>query len=382
MIYLDNNATTRPLPEVTEAVRDLLDREYANPSSVHPFGQAARHRAECARGEVARLIGADPREVVFTSGGTESINLAVRGLLAQRPGKCHIVTSTVEHSAVLRLAQQLRREGHRVDEVGVDHDGRLDLDELCDRVTADTVLVSLMWANNETGVLFDVGRVAGIVARHGAALHLDAVQAAGKVPIDVAAVPVHLLSISAHKFHGPKGAGALYVRKRTRIRPLIIGGRQERDLRGGTENVPAIVGMGIAAQAAGRALQDESHQKIRALRDRLEAGILARVSTAAVNGGSAPRIDNTTNIGFAGVAAEAMLILLGENDVCASSGSACSSGSLEPSHVLAAMNVPEQQAHGSIRFSLSRFTTPAQIDQVIELVPRLVDRLASTGPGS
>lgn len=381
-IYLDNNATTQPLPEVVDAVTDALRNGYANPSSVHQFGQAARHAVECARAQVAALINAEPRDMIFTSGGTESINLAVRGLLAYRGEKCHIVTSTVEHSAVQRLCQQLQREGHHVDEIEVDADGRLNLNMLADRVTDQTALVSLMWANNETGVLFDIPAIAQIVAQTGAMLHLDAVQAAGKTPIDVAALPVHLLSISAHKFHGPKGAGALFVRKRTRIRPIIIGGRQERDLRGGTENAPAIIGMGAAAEQAAASLQDGSHDPIRTLRDRLESAILSAAPDAVVNGAGAPRIDNTTNIGFRGLSAEGMLILMSENGVCASSGSACSSGSLEPSHVLAAMGVPDEYAHGAIRFSLSRFTTPEQVDRVAALVPQLTSRLASTGLGA
>jgi len=379
LIYLDNNATTQPLPPVVDAVRDALQSGYANPSSVHQFGQSARHAVECARGQVAALIGAEPRDVVFTSGGTESINLAIRGLLAYRGEKCHVVTSAVEHSAVTRLAQQLRREGHTVDEVGVDSSGRLDLEQLADRVTDQTALVSLMWANNETGVLFDMDEIARIVDERGAVLHVDAVQAAGKVPINVGDLPIHLLSISAHKFHGPKGAGAIYVRKRTRVRPQIIGGRQERDLRGGTENAPAILGMGVAAEWAAKALANDTTRRIAALRDRLESGVLAAVPGATVNGADAPRICNTSNIGFPSVAAEGMLILLSENGVCASSGSACSSGSLEPSHVLAAMNIPDELAHGSIRFSLSKLTTEAEIDRVTDLVPQLVKRLSSAG---
>lgn len=379
LIYLDNNATSQPLPPVVDAVRDALQSGYANPSSVHQFGQSARHAVECARGQIAALVGADPRDVVFTSGGTESINLAIRGLLAYRGEKCHVVTSTVEHSAVTRLVQQLRREGHTVDEVGVDCNGRLDLDQLAERVTNQTALVSLMWANNETGVLFDINQIARIVETRGATLHVDAVQAAGKIPINVADLPIHLLSISAHKFYGPKGTGALYVRKRTRIRPQIIGGRQERDLRGGTENAPAIIGMGVAAELAADALANDTTLRIAALRDRLESGIVTAVPGAVINGAEAPRICNTTNIGFPSLAAEGMLILLSENGVCASSGSACSSGSLEPSHVLAAMNIPDELAHGSIRFSLSKLTTEAEIDRVIELVPQLVKRLSSAG---
>lgn len=377
-IYLDNNATTQPLDDVIEAMNRMLRDEYANPSSVHPLGQAVRHQVECARAQVAALIGAEPRDVVFTSGGTESINLAIRGLLAQRPDRKRVVTSTVEHSAVRNLCHQLAREEVAIDEIGVDADGRLDLAQLEHALTDDVALLSLMWANNETGVLFDVESAASLASQRGIPLHLDAVQAAGKVHIDVGDCPVQLLSISAHKFHGPKGAGALFVRKRTRIKPQLLGGRQERDLRAGTENVAAIVGMGIAAEAAGR-VSDAERNRVAALRDRLEQGIRERVDRAMVNGAGAPRIANTTNIGFRDLAAEALLILLGEAGVCVSSGSACSSGSLEPSHVLAAMNVDPRFAHGAIRFSLSRFTTDDEIDRVLEIVPRVVERLAATG---
>jgi cysteine desulfurase len=324
---------------------------------------------------VADLLGADPREIIFTSGGTESINLAVRGMLAQRSDKKRVVTSTVEHSAVRNLCHQLAREGYTIDEIGVDAEGRLDLSQLEQSVNDDVALLSVMWANNETGVLFDVYAAAQLASERGVPLHLDAVQAAGKVSIDVADLPVHLLSVSAHKFHGPKGAGALFVRKRTRIKPQLIGGRQERDLRAGTENVAAIVGMGVAAEVAARVTAAE-RDRVAALRDRLEQGICMRVDRAAVNGAGAPRIANTTNIGFRDLAAEALLILLGESGVCVSSGSACSSGSLEPSHVLAAMNVDPRYAHGAIRFSLSRITTDKEIDRVLEIIPQVVARLA------
>jgi cysteine desulfurase len=375
LIYLDNNATTRPLDAVAATMTPLLTTAYANPSSVHQFGQAVRHQVECARVQVAELIGAEPREIVFTSGGTESINLAIRGTLAMRPDRRRIVTSSVEHSATQRLCAQLAREGYEVVEIGVDAAGRLDVDALAEAITEQTALVSVLWANNETGVLFDVDAVARIVESDGVPLHLDAVQAIGKADVDVRRVSCALLSASAHKFHGPKGAGALFVRKRTRIRPQIIGGRQERDLRGGTENTAAIVGMGVAAAAARTAITEEV-LRIAALRDRLERGILADVSDARVNGAGAARIPNTTNIGFPGAAAEALLILLSERGICASAGAACSSGSLEPSHVLRAMNVPTEHAHGSIRFSLSRFTTADEIDRVIAVIPDLVQRLA------
>ncbi|HRX86419.1 MAG TPA: aminotransferase class V-fold PLP-dependent enzyme [Phycisphaerae bacterium] len=378
LVYLDNNATTQPLDAVVAAMQPLLREAYANPSSVHPFGQGVRHRIESARAQVAGLLNAEPREIVFTSGGTESINLAIRGTLALRPDRQRLVTSAVEHSATQRLAAQLAREGCEIVEVGVDSAGNLDLAALESVLTPETGLVSLLWANNETGVLFDVDRVAALAADRGVPLHLDAVQAIGKTAVDVAKVPCALLSLSAHKFHGPKGAGALYVRKRTRLRPLVIGGRQERDLRGGTENTAAIVGLGVAADAARTAVAEDG-ARVATLRDRLEAGILAGVARARVNGAGASRIPNTTNIGFAGVQAEGLLILLGERGICASAGAACSSGSLEPSHVLLAMGISQEYAHGSVRFSLSRFTTEDEVDRVVGVMPELVQRLAVLG---
>ena len=376
-IYLDNNATTKPLDGVVEAMLPFLGSEYANPSSVHRFGQRVRHRLECAREQVARLINAEPREIVFTSGGTESINLAIRGVLAAEPARRHVITSAVEHSVVHRLTTQLAREGYRVDRIGVDHQGRLDYDELEDRVTQDTSLISIMHANNETGVLFDVLRICEIAARHGVRVHVDAVQSVGKVPVDVKELPVHLLSLSAHKMHGPKGAGALFVRRRTRLVPVMIGGRQERDLRPGTENVPAIVGFGVAAEEAAR-LPAERIEAIQQLRNDFESRVLEAIPIAHVIGVEADRLCNTSNIGFERLQAEALLILLSERGVYASAGAACSSGSLEPSHVLQAMVIDPQIAHGAIRFSLSRFTTVAEIDRTIEVLREVVDRLSAT----
>jgi len=375
-IYLDNNATTQPLKEVVAAMTEALTEQFANPSSVHRFGQSVRHEVECARQQVADLIGARSEEITFTSGGTEAINLAIRGTLAHRSPHKRVVTSTVEHSAVQRLCKQLAREGYEIVEVGVDGQGRLDLDALTAAVTDDTALISVMWANNETGVLFDVDAIAAITADRNVPLHLDAVQAVGKVNIDVDRLPVQLLSMSAHKLHGPKGAGALFVRRKSRIRPLLIGGRQERDRRGGTENVPGIVGMGVAAEAA-KELTDDDRRRISRRRDQLESRICEAIPIAAVNGRDAPRICNTSNMGFRGLAAEALLMLLSESGVCVSSGSACSSGSLEPSHVLAAMGVEPELAHGSLRFSLSRMTTEDEIEQVIPIVSKVVARLSA-----
>ena len=377
-IYLDNNASTQPLDSVAEAMMRFLQAEYANPSSLHRFGQQVRHRVECARGQVAGLINAEPKGIILTSGGTESINLAIRGTLTAQPAKRHLITSAVEHYAVRRLAGQLAREGYRVDEIGVDGEGGLDLAELEDKVTEGTALISVIHANNETGVMLDARRVCEIATRHGVRVHLDAVQSVGKVPVDVSELPVHLLSLSAHKLHGPKGVGALYVRQRTRLRPVTFGGRQERDLRPGTENVPAIIGFGVAAEEAA-AVRPERIESIRRLRDAFEAKVQAAVPIAQIIGAGADRVCNTSNIGFERLQAEAILILLGERGICASAGAACSSGSLGPSHVLQAMGVDPKVAHGAIRFSLSRFTTAAEIDETVEVLAEVVERLSAIG---
>jgi len=374
-VYLDNNASTKPLDEVVEAMIPFLDSEYANPSSVHRFGQRVRHRVECARQQVARLINAEPREIVFTSGGTESVNLAIRGALAVEPKRRHVITSAVEHNAVHRLATQLAGEGYRVDRIGVDHQGRLDYDQLADRVSQDTTLISIMHANNETGVLFDVGRICEIAARHDVRVHVDAVQSVGKLPVDVKELPVHLLSMSAHKMHGPKGVGALFARRRTRLAPGTFGGRQERDLRPGTENVPGIIGFGVAAQEAAKFLQS-GMEPIRRLRDDFERRVCKAVSIAKVIGAETERLDGTSNISFKQMQADAMLILLSERGVQASAGAACSSGAVEPSRVLAAMGVDPHVARGAVRFSLSRFTTASDIDRAVKVIGEVVERLS------
>jgi len=374
-IYLDNNATTRPLESVAAAMTSLLRDEYANPSSVHRFGQQARHKIECAREQVAGLVNADPREIVFTSGGTESINLAIRGILATRPDATHIITSAVEHDAVRNLAIRIAREGRRIDEIDVDSDGRLNFDELAGAITGQTALISIMHANNETGVLFDIERVCDIAARHGVLVHVDAVQSAGKTPIDVKKIPAHLLSISSHKLHGPKGVGALYVRKGVHLAPLLSGGRQERDLRPGTENAPAIVGFGVAAEeAAGWATKGD--ETIGRLRDEFEARVTATIPAARVIARGATRLCNTSCIGFERLSAEAILISLSERGVYASAGAACGSGALESSHVLAAMGVDSALAHGAVRFSMSRFTTVSEIEQAVEVLSRVIQRVS------
>ncbi|MGD2110902.1 MAG: cysteine desulfurase family protein [Phycisphaerae bacterium] len=379
IIYLDNNATTKPLAEVVAAMTPLLSTGYANPSSVHRFGQNVRHQVEQARAQVAALVNAEPKEIVFTSGGTEAINLAIRGTLLADPIRRHLITSTVEHSAVHRLANRLSKEGYEVDRIDVDGEGRLDFAALEAKTRDDTALISLMHANNETGVLFDVDRICRFASDRGIRLHVDAVQAAGKVPIDVKRSSVDLMSLSAHKMHGPKGVGALYVRKRTRLSPLFTGGRQERDLRPGTENAPAIVGFGVAAESAEPWVNGGVHS-VRALRDEFENRVLDAIPVAHVIGRGAPRVCNTSNIGFERIQSEAILMLLSERGVCASAGAACSSGSLEPSHVLGSMGVDTRIGHGAIRFSLSRFTTPTEIRSSVDVLTEVIERLSATLP--
>ena len=376
LIYFDNNASTKPLAEVVESMLSVLGEQYANPSSLHQFGQAVRHRVEVAREQVASLIGAESREIIFTGGGTEAINLAIRGVLHGHPDRRHIVTTAVEHTAVLKVVEQLEHEGYRVDYVGVDADGRVDADQWSELITGDTALVSIQHANNETGVVNDVVRLGGVACERGVPVHVDAVQTVGKLPINASDWPAQLVSLSAHKFHGPKGTGALYVQRRTRIEPLILGGGQERRLRGGTEHVAGIVGMGVAASLVRETLRDTA-DRVGRMRNALEAGLLAAVPYAVVNGSGADRVYNTSNISFAGLEAEAILILLSEAGICASSGAACSSGSLQPSHVLQAMGIDEAVAHGAIRLSLSRFNTNSEVDRVVQTIPDLLSRLTA-----
>lgn len=378
VIYLDNNATTRPAPEVVQAMLPYLTTWYGNPSSVHRFGQRARQAVEAARAQVASLIGARESEITFTSGGTESINTAIRGLLAARWPRRKIVTSAVEHSATRAVCEQLARESAEIVEIPVDRAGRLDMERLKSAVDDNTALVSIMWANNETGVIMPVSEIAGVCRDRGVPFHCDAVQAAGKIPVDVRRVEVDVLSIAAHKFHGPKGIGALYIRRGTRFAPLVLGGPQENQRRGGTENVPGIVGMGAAAELAAGALGEM--KRVAALRDQLEEGILQSIPDAHVNGAGAERLPNTTNIGFAALEADAILLLLSERGVCASAGSACSSGSLEPSHVLRAMGIDERIAHGAVRFSLSRYTTGDDVNAALEILRGVIPRLRALLP--
>ena len=380
VVYLDNNATTKVDPEVRDAMMPFFGEGYGNASSMHTFGGRNKRHIERAREQVAELFHCDPSEIIFTSCGTESDNAAIRGTVdAQAGRKHHVVTTRVEHLAVLSVCQYLGKHGFRVTELPVDGEGMLDLDMLASHITDDTAIVSVMWANNETGVVFPVQAVAEICQRRGVVFHSDAVQVAGKLPIDLRRTPVDLLSISGHKLHAPKGIGVLYVRKGTRIAPFLIGGHQENNRRAGTENVPYIVGLGKACELAMKHM-DEEAARIPALRDRLEEGILATCPDCFVNGAGSPRLPNTSNIAFEYIEGESILLMLDQVGICASSGSACTSGSLDPSHVMRAMGVPFTAAHGSTRFSLSRYTTDAEIDHVLEHVPPIIHRLRELSP--
>ena len=378
-VYLDNNATTGVAAEVFEQMRPYFCEEYGNPSSIHTFGGKIAKRLDESREQVAQLIEAEPSEIIFTSCGTESDSTAILGTLESYPSKRHIITTRVEHPAVRGLCQHLNQRGYRVTELSVNKEGLLDLDELKEAIDADTALVSIMWANNETGVLFPIEQIVEIVKSAGAVLHTDAVQAVGKEPIDLSKVPVDLLSISGHKLHSPKGIGVLYMRRGTRVVPLLIGGHQELGRRAGTENVPYIIGLGKACELAHQAFEDE-RVRVRKLRDRLEEELLSSCPGAKINGHKENRLVNTTNISFEYVEGEAILLLLDRLGICASSGSACTSGSLEPSHVLRAMGVPFTSAHGSVRFSLSRYNTDEDIDYVIEHMPGIIKKLRDISP--
>jgi len=381
-IYLDNNATTRVAPEVIEAMMPYLTTHYGNPSSMHRFGGEAGKGLATAREQVARSLNAgSPSEVIFTAGGSESDNLAIVGTLRAYPEKRHLVTSAVEHPAVLGLCRDLeKRQGYEVDFIGVDHEGRLDLAALRDAVRPDTAIVSIMMANNETGVVFDIAAIGEIVKAQGAVFHVDAVQAVGKLSVDLQALAsVDMLSLSGHKLHAPKGVGALYVRKGTRLRPLIMGGHQERGRRAGTENVPSCVALGAACELA-VLHREEENTRVRDMRDRLEEALLASIPDSRRNGAPEPRLPNTSNLSFDYIEGEGILLLLDRAGIAASSGSACTSGSLEPSHVLKAMGVPFIAAHGSIRFSLSRYNRETEIDYVCAAMPRIVSRLREITP--
>ncbi|WP_017655949.1 cysteine desulfurase NifS [Fortiea contorta] len=378
-IYLDNNATTKVDPEVAEVMLPYLTEYYGNPSSMHTFGGQLAKAVKLARMQVAALLGADESEIVFTSCGTEGDNAAIRAALLAQPEKRHIITTQVEHPAVLNVCKQLETQGYSVTYLSVNSQGQLDLDELEAALTGNTALVTIMYANNETGVVFPIEQIGLRVKERGALFHVDAVQAAGKIPLNMKTSTVDMLTISGHKIHAPKGIGVLYVRRGVRFRPLLIGGHQERGRRGGTENVPGIIALGKAAELEMLHLEEATKREAR-LRDRLEKALLTTIPDCEVNGNPTQRLPNTTNIGFKYIEGEAILLSLNKYGICASSGSACTSGSLEPSHVLRAMGLPYTTLHGSIRFSLCRYTTDAEIDQVIAVMPEIVARLRALSP--
>jgi len=378
-VYADNNATTMVAPEVVEEMAPFFTEHYGNPSSMHSFGEVAENKVAEARDKVAGFLGASPEEIMFTSCGSESDNAAIRGTLESYPEKRHIVTTRVEHPAVLNFCKRMEDFGYQVTYLAVDPSGQIDLQELEDSITDDTAIVSVMYANNETGVVFPVSKVAEIVKSKGAVFHCDAVQAAGKLPLDVSDIPFDLVTISGHKIHAPKGIAALYVRRGTKFRPLIIGGHQEKGRRGGTENVPGIVALGKACELAAEHAEEE-RTRIRNLQDKLERALVDQTPDARVNGEGSPRLPNTLNISFKFVEGEAILLMMNAVGIAASSGSACTSGSLEPSHVLRAMGIPYTYAQGSVRFSLSRYNTEDQVEYVIEQLPPIIQRLREISP--
>ncbi len=378
-IYLDNNATTQVAGDVLDIMMPYFRDLYGNPSSMHTFGGQVGQKIRQAREQVAALLGALPEEIVFTSCGTESDNSAIRSALMTRPDKKHIVISRVEHPAIRTLCSHLGTQGHKITELPVDKNGILDLENLEKSMTPDTAIVSLMWGNNETGVIFPVEEAARMAHEKGILFHTDAVQATGKIPINMKNNLIDMLSISGHKLHAPKGIGVLYIRRGTKFSPFLIGGHQEKERRGGTENTPSIVGLGKACELAAKNMEKENTY-VKCLRDKLEHELLKKIPQSRVNGDIGNRLPNTTNISFEYVEGEAILLLMNELGICASSGSACTSGSLQPSHVLRAMGVPFTMAHGSIRFSLSVNNTEGEIDFVIEKMPAIIERLRGMSP--
>jgi cysteine desulfurase len=377
--YFDNNATTRVAPEVVEAMVPVLRDHWGNPSSAYRFGNQVAQLIEEARGKVAALLNADSRELVFTSCGTESNNAVLQSALATQPGKRHLVTTAVEHSAIIKHCEVLRAQGVEVTFLPVDADGTLDLHLLDQSIRPDTAIVSVMWANNETGVLFPVEEIAAICRSRNVPFHTDATQVPGKLKIDVKAVGMDFLSLSAHKLHGPKGIGLLYVKRRAKFQPYIVGGHQERGKRGGTENTASIVGFGRAAELAQEHLEEEN-TRVRALRDRLESAILRTIPDTVRTGPKEPRLPNTSNIAFDFVEAEGILMALDQLGICVSSGSACTTGSLNPSHVLTAMGIKPARAKGCVRFSLGLYNTDEEIDYLLHHLPRVIAKLREASP--
>jgi len=378
-IYFDNNATTKVADEVFEEIKPYFCDLYGNPSSMHTFGGQVGIKIREAREKTAALLGCDPGEIIFTGCGTESDNTAIKGTLAAHPNKRKVITTRVEHPAVLSVCRDLENQGYSVVELSVDKKGRLDMAELESNLDDNTAIVTIMFANNETGVVFPVEKIAEMVKSKGIVFHTDAVQAVGKIPINLSKSNIDLLSLSGHKLHAPKGVGILYVRKGTRLAPFMLGGHQEGGKRAGTENVPGIIGLGKACELAMHNF-DQENKKVKSLRDKLEKGILAKCPDCMVNGDTESRLPNTTNISFELIEGEAILLMLDRFGICASSGSACTSGSLEPSHVLRAMGVPFTAAHGSIRFSLSRYNTEEEVNFTVEKIPPIIARLRELSP--
>lgn len=378
-IYLDNNATTQVSPEVLEVMLPFLTERYGNPSSIHRFGGMVRKNIDTAREQVAAMLNAHPSEIFFTGCGSESDNMAIQGFCHEHKNRAHLITSSVEHPAVRNCCQVMQNEGVPLTEIGVNKKGQLN-EEAFEKVALDShTLVSFMWANNETGVIFPIEKLSQQVKAAGGFFHTDAVQAAGKVPIDLQKMPVDMLSLSGHKLHAPKGVGVMYIRNKTKVAPLIIGGHQESSMRAGTENVAGIVGLGKACELAMQHF-DEERTTVSRMRDRLERELLKLCSGAQLNGDPVNRLPNTTNISFEFIEGEGILLLLDEYGIAASSGSACTTGSLQPSHVMMAMGIPYTLAHSSIRFSLSRYTQESDIDAVIRVMPGIVDRLRALSP--
>jgi len=381
IIYLDNNATTQLDPSVIEEMLPYLTEYYGNPSSGYTFGRQVRKAIDLARERVAALLECEPGEIVFTSCGTESNNAAVNSALQLDPNRRHVVTTAVEHSATRRHCETVANRGGAVTILGVDGSGNLDLNELEAAITPQTAIVTAMWANNETGVLFPVEKIAQIARRKRVLFHTDAIQTVGKIPIRLADSTINSLSLSAHKLHGPKGVGALYVNKRSAFKPSLIGGSQENNRRAGTENVASIVALGKAAECAGAALAEEN-SRVRAMRDRFESELRERIPDTFVNGDLAARLPNTTNLSFAGILSDAALVMFDRHQLCCSAGSACRTGSLEASHVLRAMNLGAERLRGSMRFSFGRFNTDAEVDQALEIIPAVILKLRAMAPAT
>src|SRR5256714_6346986 len=381
IIYLDNNATTQLDPAVIEEMLPFVTDYYGNPSSGYTFGRQVRHAIDSARERVAALLGCEPGEIVFTSCGTESNNAALNSALQLDANRRHVVTTAVEHSATRRHCEMVAKCGCSVTVVGVNAEGNLDLDELERAITPQTAIVTVMWANNETGVLFPEDRFAEIARRKRVLSHTDAIQIVGKIPIQLAGTTINSLALSAHKLHGPKGIGALYVNKRSAFKPLLIGGSQENNRRAGTENVASIVALGKAAECASAALTEEN-RRVRAMRDRFETGILEQVPNTLVNGDREGRLPNTSNLSFTGIEADAALMLFDRQHLCCSAGSACRTGSLEASHVLRAMNLPAERMRGSMRFSFGRFNSDADVDKALEIIPAVIAKMRALSPAN